>query len=130
VAKIHSILSCALIAAASPVASADNALPRVEIILANFSLTPAAIELAADVPVTLVFTNKGWENHNFSAPDFFKSAEMDKVMRGRVGKKGKLEFFVGQTRYLTLTPKAGVYKVGCAQLLHADFGMAGTITVK
>jgi plastocyanin len=128
--RIRNILLCALIAAAAPVASADTLPPKVEIILANFSLNPTDIILAADVPVTLVFTNKGWEDHNFSAREFFKVAEMDKVMRGRVGKKGKLNFFVGQTRYLTLTPKAGVYKVGCTQFLHADFGMMGTITVK
>lgn len=120
----------AVLSLATPLASADDAPPQVEIILANFSLTPAKIELAANVPVTLVFTNKGWEKHVFSAPEFFKSADMDKVMRGRVGKKGRLDFFVGQTRYLTLTPKAGVYKVGCTQLLHADFGMTGTIIVK
>ena len=127
--RIASLLLCASVGLATPVASADNAPPRIDIILANFSLTPANIQLAANAPVTLVLTNKGWEDHNFSAPEFFKAAEMDKVMRGRVGKKGKLNFFVGQTRYVTLTPKAGVYKVGCSQLLHADFGMTGTITV-
>ncbi len=103
--------------------------PRVDIVLANFSLTPADIRLQADVPVTLVLTNKGWEDHNFSAPEFFKVATMDKIMRDRVGKKGKLVFFVGQTRLVTLTPKAGVYKVICSQFLHADFGMKGRIIV-
>lgn len=111
-------------------ASATESPPRVDIILANFSLAPADIQLAANMPVTLVFTNKGWEDHVFSAREFFRSATMDIVMRERVGKKGKLGFFVGQSRYITLTPKAGVYRVGCSQFLHADLGMAGTITVK
>jgi uncharacterized cupredoxin-like copper-binding protein len=110
-------------------ASARDTPQRIDIALANFSLTPADIHMRAGVPVTLAMTNKGWEHHNFYAPEFFQAASMDAVMRERVGKKGKLSFFVGQTRFVTLTPRAGVYKISCAQFLHADFGMTGTITV-
>jgi uncharacterized cupredoxin-like copper-binding protein len=110
-------------------ASTGESPPRIDIVLANFSMTPANLHLKADQPVTMAVTNKGWEPHNFNAPEFFMAATMDATMRERVGKKGRLDFFVGQTRLVTLTPKAGVYPVSCQQFLHADFGMKGTITV-
>ena len=123
--RFHSLSLCAFLPMTMASASATESPPRVDIILANFSSAPADIQLAANMPVTLVFTNKGWEDHVFSAREFFRSATMDIGMCERVGKKGKLGFFVGQSRYITLTPKAGVYRVGCSQFLHADRGWQG-----
>ncbi len=48
----------------------------------------------------------------------------------RLGKKGVVEFAKGEAMDVTLTPKAGIYKVKCTHFLHAGMGMKGTITVK
>jgi uncharacterized cupredoxin-like copper-binding protein len=102
---------------------------RVDIILANFSFTPAAIQLKAGQQVTLHFDNQGSGGHDFTAPEFFKAATMDSATRAKLGKKGKIELSKGQVADVVLTPKAGAYKVKCGHFLHAGFGMTGTITV-
>jgi uncharacterized cupredoxin-like copper-binding protein len=109
-------------------ASAETA-KRVDITLANFSFTPSAIALKAGQPVTLHFENKGSGGHDFTAPEFFKAAGMDAAMRAKLGKKGRIELDGGTSADVTLTPKAGTYKVKCGHFLHAGFGMTGTITV-
>jgi uncharacterized cupredoxin-like copper-binding protein len=102
---------------------------RVDIILANFSFTPAAIQLKAGQQVTLHFDNQGSGGHDFTAPEFFKAATMDSATRAKLGKKGKIELSKGQVADVVLTPKSGTYKVKCGHFLHAGFGMTGTITV-
>ncbi len=109
-------------------ASAETA-KRVDITLANFSFTPSAIALKAGQPVTLHFENKGSGGHDFTAPEFFKAAGMDAAMRAKLGKKGRIELDGDTSADVTLTPKAGTYKVKCGHFLHAGFGMTGTITV-
>jgi uncharacterized cupredoxin-like copper-binding protein len=110
-------------------ASARVAPARVEITLANFSFTPSAITLKAGQPVTLHFVNAGSGGHDFTAPQFFKAASMDAATRTRLGKKGRLELDPGTSADITLTPKAGTYKVKCGHFLHAGLGMTGKITV-
>jgi uncharacterized cupredoxin-like copper-binding protein len=102
---------------------------RVDIVLANFSFTPAAIQLKAGQQVTLHFDNQGSGGHDFTAPEFFKAATMDSATRAKLGKKGKIELSKGQVADVVLTPKSGTYKVKCGHFLHAGFGMTGTITV-
>lgn len=109
-------------------ASAETA-KRVDITLANFSFTPSAIALKSGQPVTLHFENKGSGGHDFTAPEFFKAAAMDSATRAKLGKKGRIELEGGTSSDVTLTPKAGTYKVKCGHFLHAGFGMTGTITV-
>jgi uncharacterized cupredoxin-like copper-binding protein len=109
-------------------ASAETA-KRVDITLANFSFTPAAIVLKAGQPVTLHFENKGSGGHDFTAPQFFKAANMDAATRAKLGKKGRIELDGGTSADVMLTPKVGSYKVKCGHFLHAGFGMTGTITV-
>ncbi len=109
-------------------ASAETA-KRVDITLANFSFTPSAIALKVGQPVTLHFENRGSGAHDFTAPEFFKAASIDVATRARLGKKGRIELAGGTSADVTLTPKAGTYKVKCGHFLHAGFGMTGTITV-
>jgi len=103
---------------------------RVEIALANFSFTPSTIKLVAGKPVTLHFVNRGSGGHDFTAKKFFAAAQMDAATRKQVGKKGRIDLARGQSMDITLTPKAGVYKVKCAHFLHASFGMKGSVTVR
>lgn len=101
------------------VAPAQAAPQRVEIVLANFSFTPAALHLKAGQPVVLHFVNKGSGGHNYAAPEFFGSA-----IPG-----GRIELDKDETRDVALTPRAGHYKVKCTHFLHTSFGMKGTIDV-
>jgi plastocyanin len=125
--KMIAYVALAVLAVAAPT-SAQNA-ARIEIQLANFKFTPADIKLAAGQPVTLHFVNKGSGGHDFTAPEFFKAATMDAATRTKLGKKGRIDLSAGESADVTLTPKAGAYKVKCGHFLHAGFGMTGTITV-
>jgi uncharacterized cupredoxin-like copper-binding protein len=125
--KIMSYLAVAGLILVTPVSA--QAPKRVDIILANFSFTPAAIQLKAGEQVTLHFNNQGSGGHDFTAPEFFKAATMDAATRAKLGKKGRIDLSKGQAADIVLTPKAGTYKVKCGHFLHAGFGMTGTITV-
>jgi uncharacterized cupredoxin-like copper-binding protein len=125
--KIIACLALAALAVTTP-SSAQNP-ARVEITLANFSFTPSAMALKAGQPVTLHFENKGSGGHDFTAPEFFKAATMDAATRAKLGKKGRIDLSAGKSADVTLTPRAGTYKVKCGHFLHAGFGMTGTITV-
>lgn len=125
--RILSGLTVAALMIVTP-ASAQTA-NRVDITLANFSFTPSAIALKAGQPVTLHFENKGSGGHDFTAAQFFKAATMDTGTRAKLGKKGRIDLGAGERADVTLTPKAGTYKVKCGHFLHAGFGMTGTITV-
>ena len=125
--KILSYIAAAGLLFVAPVAAETSA--RVDIILANFSFTPSAIALKAGQKVTLHFDNQGSGGHDFTAKEFFASAAMDAVTRIKLGKKGTVSLGKGQVVDITLTPKAGTYKVKCSHFLHAGFGMTGTVTV-
>jgi uncharacterized cupredoxin-like copper-binding protein len=122
-------IATALLVAAPVASSADEAVDRVNITLANFSFTPADIHLKAGQRVTMVFANKGSGGHDFTATQFFKAAQMDAATRARLGKKGRIDLAAGESAEVTLVPKAGTYKVKCAHFLHSGFGMTGLITV-
>jgi uncharacterized cupredoxin-like copper-binding protein len=125
--KLIPYLALASLAMTAP-GSAQNP-ARVEIALANFKFTPTMIALKAGQPVTLHFVNNGSGGHDFTAPEFFKAATMDAATRAKLGKKGRIDLSAGENADVTLTPKAGTYKVKCGHFLHAGFGMTGTITV-
>ena len=95
---------------------------RVEIVLSNFKFAPETIRLKAGQRVTLHFVNEGSGGHNFAAPEFFA---------GVAGVKGgKIELAKGETREVTVTPRAGTYAVRCTHFLHTSFGMKGAIIVQ
>jgi plastocyanin len=115
--------------AATPTLAADGAAPqRVEIVLANFSFTPASLKLSNGEKVTLHFVNQGSGGHNYSAPEFFKVAKIAPESAGAV-KDGTVELKKGASVDVTLVPAAGHYPVKCTHFLHAGFGMKGDITV-
>ncbi len=101
---------------------------RTEIVLADFSFTPAALHLKAGQAVTLHFVNRGSGGHNFDAPDFFAAARIDPASAGAV-KNGKVELKKGLSADVTLVPAKGSYHVHCSHLMHTGFGMKGDITV-
>lgn len=121
---------CLCSAASSVPLSAEPGPQSTRIVLANFSFTPADLQLDSGKPVVLHFVNEGSGGHNFVAPEFFAAAQMDEATRARLGRKGVVELAKGESLDVALTPVAGAYKVKCTHFLHAGFGMTGTITVK
>lgn len=112
---MRALLALAALSLAAPAAAQE----RVDIVLANFSFTPAALHLKAGRPVVLHFVNKGSGGHNYAAPEFFGGAVPG----------GKVELDKGESRDVAITPRAGHYRVKCTHFLHTTFGMKGTIDV-
>ena len=94
--------------------------------LSSFAYRPAAIALAAGQPVTLAFTNRSRDSHDFTAKNFFASSRI--VSGSAAG--GRIELKGGQSRSVTLIPAAGRYKVHCGHFLHKQFGITGSIVVR
>jgi plastocyanin len=107
---------------AVPLTIAADAPARVEIVLSNFKFAPETIRLQAGQAVTLHFVNDGSGGHNFWAPEFFSGVP------GVAG--GRIELGKGESRDVTVTPRAGTYAVRCTHFLHTSFGMKGLIVVK
>lgn len=122
-------LALAALALPFPVTAAETP-ARVTVTLANFSFTPADLHLHAGQPVTIHFVNEGSGAHDFTAPEFFAAATMDAANRTRVaGGKGRVSMGKGESSDVTLTPKAGTYKVHCSHFGHSTLGMTGSVTV-
>lgn len=100
----------------------------VEIMLSNFAFAPKELHLRQGQSYRLHFVNSGSGGHNFSAPDFFGSAQVDPADAGAIT-KGGIELAKGETRDVRLKPAAGTYKVKCTHFMHAAFGMKGKISV-
>lgn len=95
------------------------------ILLWSYGYTPAPIRLAAGRPITLTFVNRAGKTHDFTAPRFFANS---RVVAGSAP-DGGVELRAGQSRSITLVPRAGVYRVHCGQFLHKQFGMRSQIIV-
>jgi uncharacterized cupredoxin-like copper-binding protein len=115
----------------SPPAAADtdwaHAQP-VSVRLSDFMFTPDHLVFPLGRPVRLTLVNDGSGRHDFSAPEFFATA----ALRGETRKPaaGKIAVDAGQTVEIDFVPsKVGSYKLDCTELLHAMFGMTGSITV-
>ncbi len=107
------------LALASATSAEQAAPPRIDIILANFSFAPATLRLKSGQPVTLHFVNRGSSRHNYAAASFFGGAVPG----------GKVDLDKGESRDVTMTPKAGRYAVRCTHFLHTRLGMRGDIVV-
>ena len=122
-------LALAALALSVPVTAAETP-AKVTVTLANFSFTPADLHLHAGQPVTIHFVNEGSGGHDFTAPEFFAAAAMDAANRTRVeGGKGRVSLGKGESSDVTLTPKAGTYKVHCSHFGHSTLGMTGKVIV-
>lgn len=117
-----------LLSPAQAQAPASAPLP-VEILLTDFDFTPKHLRLRQGQLYRLHFVNRGSGGHNFSAPEFFRSADIEPADAGAV-RKGKVELAKGESRDVRLRPAAGSYKVKCTHFLHSAFGMKGSITVE
>jgi uncharacterized cupredoxin-like copper-binding protein len=123
---------CALIALAAPVAAQapDWAhARRIAIELSSFKYRPETIRLRAGQPVLLHLANVSKGGHDFTAPEFFASAQLRASDRATV-KGGRVEVKGGQTRDVALVPRAGRYRLKCSHNFHKTLGMTGDILVE
>lgn len=95
------------------------------IILYSHGYAPNVIQLRAGRPATLTFVNRSGKGHDFTAPAFFAGS---RILSGRVH-GGEVGMGPGQSRTVTLVPRAGRYKVHCSHFLHKQLGMKATIIV-
>lgn len=122
-------LAVAALALAAPVTASEQA-EKVTVVLANFSFTPEELRLTAGRSETIHFVNNGSGGHDFTAPEFFAAATMDAANRAKVGgADGSVSLGKGESIDVTITPKAGTYKVHCSHFMHSSLGMKGKILV-
>ena len=122
-------LALAALALSVPVTAAEVP-TKVTVTLANFSFTPTDLHLHAGQSVTIHFVNEGSGGHDFTAPEFVAAATMDAANRAHVaGAKGRVSLGKGESSDVTLTPRAGTFKVHCSHFGHSALGMTGTVTV-
>jgi plastocyanin len=102
---------------------------RVEVALSSFKFAPATLQLRAGQPVILHLVNTGSGGHDFSAPAFFKAAQLRpqdaaKLTGGAVDVDGH------GSADVALVPTAGTYPLRCTHAFHSTFGMKGSIVVR
>jgi plastocyanin len=100
----------------------------IEIVMSNFQFSPKIIALHAGQSYRLHFVNRGSGGHNFTAKEFFAKARIAPE-DARLVTNGKIELGAGEAADIRIAPARGVYPAKCTHLLHASFGMTGTITV-
>ncbi len=101
---------------------------RIDVTLTDFTFAPQNLRLRSGQAYQLRFVNRGSDGHNFSAPEFFTSAQVNPADKGAVS-GGKVELGKGQSRTVRLIPAAGNYRVTCTHFLHTSFGMTGSVVV-
>ena len=104
-----SLLRFAAAAAAASVAipasvPAQPATPPAQLLVTvwSYGFAPHPIHLAAGRPVTLTFTNRSGNSHDFTAGDFFHAAQ---IISGP-GATGEIELKPHETKTVTLVPRA------------------------
>lgn len=97
----------------------------VTISLYSYGYGPTPIQLRAGQPVTLTFVNRSGSGHDFTARGFFASS---RILAG-AAPGGKIGMGPGQSRSITLVPRAGRYEVHCSHFMHTQLGMTDTILV-
>ena len=117
-------LSAAALALPASVTAAPRK-PTVTITLGSHYYQPNPIYLAGGVPVRLIFRNQAGKTHDFTAPEFFRSA---RIVAG-YAPRGKVVLPKGRSAVVVLTPACGTYRVHCGQPFHTMLGMTGRIVV-
>jgi uncharacterized cupredoxin-like copper-binding protein len=126
---MHELIAFALLASVSvaPAAAANSTVASVD--LANFSFTPGTIALQAGVPTVIRLRNLSGGGHSFEAPQFFAASKVQPESAALV-QNGRVEVPGHSSVDIDIIPAAGQYMLRCSHLLHATFGMTGTIEVR
>ena len=123
------LLTLALIAIATPSIAAPAPRPTtVAVRMQDRKFTPQIIRMKGGRPTRLLLTNRDRTEHDFYAPAFFGSARMSPRDVGALS-KNRVNVRSGETRVITLTPRAGHYGVKSTKALDVASGMQGQILV-
>ena len=100
-----------------------------DVLLEPFDIEPGELRLEAGRPVRLRFVNSGQRSLSFSAPGFFRAAQ---IRRGEGDDlaDGSFRLEAGERRTIVLVPAAGRYSMRSANFLHRLLGMSGRIVVE
>ena len=125
-----SLLLVALILAAPGASAPEWRQSReVEVRLSSFDIDPGTMRLKAGEPVRLRLVNTSQSSHSFSAPDFFRAAQVRSRDQRRVT-DGSIDVPAGDAREVALVPAAGRYRARCSNVLHWILGMRSEIIVE
>lgn len=103
--------------------------PEYDVLLRPFAYDPRLIRLEAGRPVRLRFVNAGRGSHSFSAPAFFRAAEL-RAGDGDLVASGRFRLAPGERRTIALVPARGRYNVRSANLAQWALGMRAVIVVE
>jgi uncharacterized cupredoxin-like copper-binding protein len=100
----------------------------VEVVTKEYKFSPKRLKFERGVAYRLHIVNRGKEQHEFTAPEFFRAAEIaDPAVLNR--DRTEIEIPPGVTKDLEFVPlRAGRYPLRCSD--HDWAGMTGEITVK
>lgn len=106
------------------------AVQTVTVELSSFKFAPATLMLQKGRTYRMHFVNTSSGGHNFVAEEFFASSTIAPEDQGKVA-GGKVALHGGEAIDVTLvTGAAATFKSRCTHLMHALFGMKGTIIVQ
>jgi plastocyanin len=124
------LLLLSLIFLAAPAAAQDwRVAPEYDVLLTSYDISPSQLRLKAGEPVRLRFVNNSNERHRFSAPGFFRSAQLRRRDSAMV-KGGAIDVRALSTQTVVLVPKKGRYRMTGGNLFRRVLGMGGTIIVE
>jgi uncharacterized cupredoxin-like copper-binding protein len=124
-AKLLAIITLA-IAGATPAAAAD-ARP-VTVVTSEYQFAPAKLAFKRGALYRLHLENHGKEQHEFTAPEFFKAVKLQNA-EALNADRTEIELPPGTAKDLFFVPQqSGHYPLRCSD--HDWAGMTGSITVK
>jgi plastocyanin len=123
------LLPLALVLAAPAAAQDWRSAPEYDVLLTTWDIQPDEIRLKSGQPVRLRFVNNSNHALRFSAPGFFRAAEL-RSRDGGLVEDGVLKVGPLATETVVLVPKAGRYKVRGGTFVHRLLGMNGRIVVE
>jgi uncharacterized cupredoxin-like copper-binding protein len=126
----RSLLLCVMPALASAFwpAQAADAEQNLNVILTEFDFTPKNVSLNRGERSRLHLENRGAEMHEFTAPEFFRTADIENP-DALNGDLSSVVLQPHETKDVVLVPRqAGHYELLCAD--HDWAGMIGSIEVR
>jgi plastocyanin len=133
---VHSLALAAALALLALPASAQT-LPdwskakTVTVSLSNYAFTPSTLNLRVGQPYHLIFASTVTKDHDFSAPQLFKSGIVADGDKSKISEDGEVEVDEGSTVTVDFAPeKAGIYPFECTHFMHSMMGMHGQAIVQ
>jgi plastocyanin len=108
----------------------NAAAQTIQVDMTNYAFTPNTLQLRANTPYRLRFSNASHTGHSFRAREFFATSSVTPADQSKIV-DGEVEVDSGQTVEVNLMiPTPGTYKFHCSHFLHSAFGMTGEAVVR